>query len=71
LAWSKRNITQKLSKLEGGGACDFAREDDCIGWKGGCGENFFSKSIRIMFHEDCPLVTFFVKKKKNQMLGVF
>jgi hypothetical protein len=30
LAWSKRNITQELSKLEGGRACDFVREDDHI-----------------------------------------
>jgi hypothetical protein len=44
LAWSKRNITQELSKLEGGGARDFAREDDCIGWRGGCKEFFFQKA---------------------------
>jgi hypothetical protein len=46
LAWSKRNITQELSKLEEGGARDFAKEDDRIGWRRGCGENFFFEKFK-------------------------
>jgi hypothetical protein len=57
--WLGVRGTSQLSKLEGGRTCDFVGEDDRIGWRGCCGENCFTKNIRIKFHEDCPLVIFF------------
>jgi hypothetical protein len=39
---SKKSITQDLLEIEGG-ARDFARGNNCKGWRGGYGENVFSK----------------------------
>jgi hypothetical protein len=56
---NKKNITQELLKIEEGGASDFARGNNCKGWKGGYREIFFSKSKSIKHHKDYPLMILF------------
>jgi len=68
---SKESITQELLEIKEGGACDFAKGNNCKGWRGGYGENIFFKSKNIKFNEDCPLVIsfcFFRKIAKCQIL---
>ncbi len=61
---NKRNITQDLLELEGGGAHDFVGGDNHKGWRRGCEENLFSKSRSIKLHKDWPPLIFFVFSKK-------
>jgi len=63
---NKKNITQELLEIEKG-ALDFARGNNCKGWRGGYGESFFFRSKSIKLHEDYPLVIFFVFSKNCQI----
>ncbi len=48
----EQNIIGLEQEEHEGGVHDFARGNDCIGWKRGYGEIFFSKNRSIKLHED-------------------